>query len=412
VLASVLAAVLAACRGGRTPPPQGGVPAGPPVSPSEARLVSDAPAPRPRVPVPAPTPGEAKSLDELLAVVEGDVITRKRIAKLIGERTPDESEAEYEQKIYRKLLERANTSVVVKAATRMGLSAPPDLLDAFVVRASKREVDAARAKAEKAKPGSGATITFERILAERGQTMEDYRAERTDEMLVGNYFHVLVNGVPGKRAQLDLEASPGDIRRLYDAHRARFDVQPGVRYVFWIAKPTDYFGRENRTYDQAKELAVRALEGAIADHRRGEPAGEVARKHGIGEESWRELPKGRWHERGIFTMKGGPEVEEWLFDAARKPGDARVFAFDDPLGMVVVEVRPGRPRTFEEVEPELAQLILDVREKRFRLTHTLELLGRATVQSRLPVLDDLQAAARADLRRLDENEVTRDVRLR
>jgi hypothetical protein len=385
------------------------VAAGPAVPRSEARLVSDAPPRPPPDPVPPPTPGEAKSLDELLAVVEGDVITRQRLVKIIGERAPGETEAEYERKTYRALLQRAQTSVVVKAATRMGLSVPPDMLDAFVVRHSRALVDEVRAKSEKAKPGSGASITFEKILVERGQTMEDYRAERSDEMLIRNYFRVLAEGVPGKRAQLDFEASPSDIRRLYEAHRSRFDVQPGVRIAYWLARPTDYFGKQDLTYDQAKALATRELEAAVEDYRRGESADAITRKRGFAEGA--EFAPGKWRER-VTSKKAPPEIDEWLFDAARKPGDARVFPLDDPLAMVVVEIRPARSRTFSEVEPELAETIREVRRKRFTLTHTLELLGHATIQSKLPVLDDLQAMARSDLKALDENEVFRDIRLR
>jgi hypothetical protein len=414
-LGALLIASLAACRNARaTPPPQGAVPAGPAVPRSEARLVSDAP-PRPPSPAPAPamappTPGEAKTLDELLAVVEGDVITRQRLVKSIGERAEGETEGEYERKMYRELLQRARTSVIVKAATRMGLTVPPDMLDAFVVSRSKRLVDEVRARAEKAKPGSGASITFEKILAERGQTMEDYRAERADEMLINNYFRVLIDGVTGKRAQLDFEPSPSDIRKLYETHKTKFDVQPGARFAYWVAKPTDYFGKDGLSYDQAKALAVRELEGAIADYRAKVPAEDIKTRRNFAEGT--EIPSGKWFERGWFKAKGLPQVDDWLFDPARRVGDSNVFPLDDPMGFVVVEVRPASSRTFADVEKEIAETIRMVRDARFRLSHTLELLGHATVQSKLDVLADLQGLARAELKRIDDHEVYRDIRLR
>src|SRR5262245_41009740 len=102
--AFVLALGVCACRGVKAaPPPRGGVPPAADPPHSEARLVSDSapippgsPPPTAPSPVPSETSGEAKPIDELLAVVEGDVITRSRIAKVIGPRTPEESEATYE----------------------------------------------------------------------------------------------------------------------------------------------------------------------------------------------------------------------------------------------------------------------------------------------------------------------------
>jgi hypothetical protein len=230
-------------------------------------------------------------------------------------------------------------------------------------------------------------------------------------MLISNYFHVLTEGAPGKRAVLDFEACPADIRRLYDAHRDRFHVQPGVRFAAWIARPTDFYGKDGRSYDQAKAAAVAALEAALAEYRAGAPAVALVEKHGL----WKgeEPPAGRWAEREWVGRRFGAEIGTWLFEPSRRAGDARVFPLDDPLGLSVVEVREGRTRTFEEVEPEIGEIVRQVRGKRFELTHTLELLGRATVTSpKYPVLEDLQQATREELKQIDENPVYRDIRLR
>ncbi len=411
----LVAACLSACRNARaTPPMRGPVPVAadaPGSSASGARLVSDGP----QAPAPAAgaAVGSATPLDELLATVEGEAITRRRIVRLIGERTPSEDEAEYEKKVMLALLDRTQTRILVRAAQQMGLQAPPDLLDRVVTEDSHKTVEEAKAAAEKAKPGSGASITFERILVERGQTMAEFRQERAEVLLIDNYFWVLTKGIQGKRPLLDAESSPAEIRRLYDAHRDLFDEPAGVRLAFWRAKATDFLlDGTRRTYDDALAAARAAVAACVADHARGGVSAlDAGKAHGIADAS--ESPPGMFRPRTGTSSKAGhaSEIDAWLFDPARKVGDSNVFSFDDPVAVRVLEVRAGKSRSFEEAAPIVASVIQKVRSDRFKYAHLLELLSRANVSDQ-QVLALLVDRTRADLARLDQDPLTRDIRLR
>jgi hypothetical protein len=359
-----------------------------------------------------PTSATPKTIDEFLASVEGDVITRRRIVREIGPMEEGEEPAQYERKVYLRLLDRARVSVIVKAAQRMGLTVQPDQLDDYVAKRAKDRVDAARARAEKAQPGSGASITFEKLLLESGQTLEDFRAERSDELMIRNYWSIMVHGVPGKRPLFDMEPSPQEIRRLYDAHRSRFDDNPAVRFVRFVALPTNYLLVEGgRTYDQALEAAKADLAAAVEEVRAGASAASIAKKRGFKRPT--EIGPGEWVEAGApaFQMKDAKGMEEWLFDPARKVGDSTVFSSDDPAAVLLTAQRPARTRTFEEAKADVSDLIRKVRGARFEITHRLELLGRASVRPQR-IMEDLLAQERERLAHLDKDEMLRDIRLR
>jgi hypothetical protein len=353
-----------------------------------------------------------KNLDELMGVVEGEMITRRMLMREVGPRATDQEEREYEARLRTALLRRAEARIFYKAAERTQLSLTPDMIEDAVKDESRRILLQAREAAEKVKKGSGASITLERWLVERGLSMEEFRADVAKRLMRYQYFRVLERGVPGKRAVVDLEPSPEDVRRLYAAHRGDFDVQPGVRFAFFALRPVDLLAEGSRlTWDQAKAQTRARAEAVLRDFARDRDADRAAAAAGILRGDYVARPAGEFLERA--QMRQSDAVVDWLFAPERKAGETTVVELPkgDVYALAVLEVRPARTRTFDEVQPDLMERIRIVRRLRFELQHTLELLGRAQIwPSRLA--EALQDRERAELKKLDEDAVAKDIRLR
>jgi hypothetical protein len=370
------------------------------LAPRGARADGFAPPP-PR----SPSPPAGESLDELLAVVEGDNITRRSLVRELGERSSEQSPRDYERRIQSALQRRAITQVFVKAGERMGLSFPADVIDENVKDRAAYDVRNAREQAEKAKPGSGAGITLEKILAEKGITFEEYRADYAKWMMQSQYFRVLVRGIPGKRAVVDLEPSPEDVRRLYAGHTAEFDQKQGVRVALWMFPSLDFLDKSDPS-----AAARQKAELVVADYVRDLDAARVAAAWNVKREHVTVKGEGEWIEPAGFRL---PALAAFTSAENLKPGDSTIV--EDPSGgslaLVVLAVRPARVRTFEEVQAELIARIQRVRMIRFEQQHTIELLSRAQIWP--PALaGDLEADARRKLQELDKDPINRDIRLR
>jgi len=97
---------------------------------------------------PSAVPPQARpattNLDEWLAFVDGEFITRRMIQREIGERAEEQSEEQYETQIRSHVLRRVLNGVMVRKAKMMGLELRPDLIDKYADQASKVELEKAR----------------------------------------------------------------------------------------------------------------------------------------------------------------------------------------------------------------------------------------------------------------------------
>ncbi len=391
------------------------IPSVPPVAPPEASVPDASRVPPPPAPTSAALPSTetpVASLDELLAAVEGEYITRRMIVRQIGPRQPDDDEFGYEKRVHGKVISRVVNRILVKAAERFGLEAKPELVDKTVEESSRKEVDDAKERAERAMPGSGAGITFAKLLADRGQSLEEYKKELANEILVQNYFGILVRGVPGKRPQFDPEPSPGDALRLYRRHPGAFDEKLGVRVGLFMLQPLDLLEDGKRDYDQAVAEAKSRMGSLLAQFVAGGRPAVVAKTFGVDPRGWSVTEPGTWYEK-----QEKPEVvrpfDAWAFDPARRPGDTTIIDGKGGvvLGIGLVERRASRAKTFDEVRPEILRMIRGVRLQRFQGYHTLELLRSASVEPR-SLIDEIETGTRERLRRLDEDPVAKDIRMR
>ncbi len=204
--------------------------------------------------------------------------------------------------------------------------------------------------------------------------------------------------------------TPAEVRRLYHERREAFDQRAGVRFASFLF-PLQRYEREGRSFLEAEQEARGAAEALAAAFRAGgaTPA-ELARRFGLdqpGQELWRE-------NQAFAERFGHPEVGPWLFDPARRPGDAIVFA--DPAGptvLAVLEVRPARARTYAEVYDNIVQLVRVARQRRLEATLLIDLITRGG--SRIwpdALADELLDDAQALLARLDRDPLLQGVRLR
>jgi len=354
---------------------------------------------------------EAKNLDELLAVVEGEVITRRMVARDIGGRSEDETDADYERRLRGRVMSRTITRVMVKRAELFGLEVRPDVLDQQVEAAAKVDVEQAKEREEARKPGAGANITFAKLLAERGQTLAEFKALIANEILVQQYFHILTKGVPGKRPQVDLEPSPEDVLKLYAAHKEAFDQQPGVRVALFVLRP-DAIYEEGKfaKYDDAVEEARRRVKTMLDEVLAGRKVDEVARSRGLKKDQYNATPEGKFLEKGPRKLR---DVDLWPLDPARLRGDTNIVdgSGGSVVGLVVLEVRPPRTRTFDEVKADLYDLIRGVRMERFLSQQRIEALSTASIWPSL-LGEEAEAQTRDRLKALDEDPIKRDIRLR
>ena len=393
------------------------VPDAPPATP-DASAVPPPPVPGASAVPPPPTatslpvaPSTAASLDELLAAVEGEYITRRMLVRQIGKREADDDEVAYEKRVHSRLLQRVVTRILVKAAERFGLDAKPDVVDKEVEQSSRREVEDAKERAERAEAGSGAGITFAKLLADRGQTLEEYKKDLANDILVGNYFQILIRGVPGKRPQFDPEPSPGDALRLYGRHPGAFDVKAGVRIGIFMLYPLDLLDDGKRDYDQAIAEAKTRMGALLAQFVAGAKPAALAKSYAVAAGRWRVTAPGEFEEK----QAGGQTrpFDAWAFDPARRAGETTILEGNGGviLGVAILETRGGRAKTFDEVCPDILKLIKGVRLQRFQSAHTLELLRIASVVPR-SLIDEIEASTRDRLKRLDDDPVARDIRMR
>ena len=360
---------------------------------------------------------ESKNVDELVATVEGEFITRRTLIRDVGEKHAEEEERAYELRLRKALYTRAVRRIFLHAGEQIGLTMTPDAVEEEVQWRIGRILDSARAQAEKDKPGSGAKITFDRILKEMGKTLEEFRSETQKDVTIRRYYYVLQQGVTGKRAVVDLEPTPEDLRRLYAAHIGDVSVRRGAQFSFWIFSPVTYLVEDAKPhfdkYDDAVAEAKRQAAALLVDFRRDHDAGRVAHAFGVKDKEWQEVPAGTFigddfrAKSPVFVA-----IAPWLFDPARRTGDSTVI--DGPQGtflaVAMVQLRQPKTLSFDDVKGDLAKIVHQVREQRFRGQHLLGLLARAQVWP-TSLAEELEDQQRAMLAKLDEDPVARDIRL-
>lgn len=362
-------------------------------------------------PAPRRTRAPGDTVDELLAIVDGQVLTRREVLRRLQLPEGDRPDRDEEEEIRQARKEWAQQQLVIGAARRAGLQIPPSAVDKIVYEQLDKRIKAFEEQ-------SGKRLTREEYLKERKLTWSEFRAQLEGAIVTEFYLRKLLQGV-GKptRPEIDFDVSPAEVRRIYFDHKEEFDVKRGVRFALFQL-PIERFETEERDFLEAEETAQEQAEALAAGFRRRVPNDELARRFGIAKEYWR--VSDQFIESFLI-----PDGQKFLFDPARKVGDAIIFHdAGGPVVLGVVEIRPARERTLNEVAydddgkrlkspyDQIVEGIQVAMQIRLAARLTIDQLNRGSVVWPTELADELLDEAQETLDRLAADEIMGGVRLK
>lgn len=344
---------------------------------------------------------EGDTVDELLAVVDGEVLTRQEVIRRL--RLPQNSQertGSEHQEIREERLRWAKQQLVIAAARRAGLRLPESSMDDMAMRQLKGQVAAHEAETEE-------VLSTDEYLANRHLTWEEYREQAKGDIIDQWFMEKLLRGIGPARPEVDADASPAEIRRIYYDSREAFNEQAGVRYASFICQVGEYDDFDGDPAE-AEAAAIKKAEFIKGAFERGNEPWVIAGHLKLGESDWSAS-----EEDDFITQFRLRAAHEWLLDPERKVGDATViFDAAGPIVFGVMETRPERARTLEEVYDEIKFIL--TRGKGLRLTAQLiiEQLNRGSVIWPDELADELLDDAHKMLDLLATHDVLKRARLK
>lgn len=277
----------------------------------------------------APEKGERRVLEEIVARVNNDIITRSDLEQsrrlLRQELSQRYSGAELEQKYKEQeanlLRDLIDQNLLVQRGTDMGLSVEAEVI---------KRLDSIRQEM-----GLQTMEELERAVAAQGVNFEDYRQQLRDQILTQRVIQREVAG----RVMVDSEK----VRHYYLQHRKEL-ARPERYRLREILVSTD--GRPGSASD-AREERVREI---LAKIRKGEDFAELAR-------TYSDAPTAAdGGELGYFAKdKLAPAIRE-VVEKLREGGVSDPLPTRDGwLILQLVEHIPAGIPPFEEIEGELTQ---------------------------------------------------------
>jgi hypothetical protein len=350
---------------------------------------------------PRPRRGEAggDTLDELLAVVDGEVLTRREVLRRLRLPERPDPDRDVEEEILQARKEWAQQRIVIGAARRAGLQIPESAVDKIVeeqiqIRIKRYEED------------SGQRLSRDDYLRNRGLTYAEFREQIKGAVIYEFYLQKLLKGV-GKptRPEVDWDVSPAEVRRIYYDHREAFDQKPGVRFALFQLR-IERFETGERDIFEAEEAAQEQAEALAAGYRQGQDPAALAGRFGVADDDW--TVSKDFVERFLQ-----PQGNKWLFDPQRRVRDAVIF--NDPTGPLVLgvaEIRPGRARPLEEVYDDIVERIQVGKQARLAAQLAIDQLNRGSVIWPPELADELLDDAHALLDQIATDDVLGGARLK
>ena len=342
-----------------------------------------------------------RTVDELLAVVDGQYLTRREVLRTLRLTEADvQDDPDVEEEIRGARLEWAQQRLIMGAARRAGLRIPPSAIDNIVDQQLEAEM-------ERNKEETGEELTAEEYLKQRRLTKEEYRSEIYGAVVAEYYTRKLIQGIGAARPDMDLKVDPSEVRRIYYDHRDKFDLPAGVKLALFQL-PMESFETDGRDFLEAEEAAAAAAQNLAKGFKQGAEAKQLAEQF--------ELPKANWRVTDDFVVRFPQEdAHKWLFDPKRTGRDVRVFR--DPGGPIVLGVLDTRPEQQRDLsDPEVYDLIVDIvqgaRRKHLQAKLTVDLLERGGVVWPDELADELLDQAQGDLDMIATHEIVKRARLR
>lgn len=358
------------------------------------------------VPQPTSEP-RGEELDVLLAVVEGEVITKRRLAREAGGLAPGQDPSMFERQLHRRLLQRARLLLFVKEAERAGVLVRDPLLDKVVE-------DHLAQSAKEAAERTGETVTVEAYLADKGITREEFRDHVREQLMFQGYVMKLKEGIGGLgRPQVDMDVSPAEVRRIYWDHPRAFDEKPGVRFAFFQPIVENYLVDDIGVLD-AEEKAVADAEAMAQAWRQGVAPEQIASRYELGEREWRAAAEEEFFEENVGVVRlFGEQANAWLFDPARSPGEATVlYESSGPVVFGILERREGRHVPYEEAHDKIVLLVQGVRTQRLIEEKLIEILSSRNAVQPSGLAAELLAGARHRISEIDSDPIAAAARFR
>ena len=341
-----------------------------------------------------------QTVDETLAVVDAEVLTRRELLRSLRLTAEDAKNPDVEEEIRGATLAWARERLIVGAARRAGMRIPESAVDDIAKGELARQMKENEEK-------TGQKLNEDDYLRQRRLTWGEFRTQLSGAVTTEYYTRKLYEGIGGTRPRIDKEVTPSEVRRIYHDHREKFDEPYGVKVALFQV-PSAAFETEGRDFLEAEQMAE-TIAGRLAEgFRAGQDPKALAQRFKIQE--------GRWQVSQDFIVRfPQPAWSAWMFAPARRTRDANIF--NDGAGPVVlgvVDVRPARRRTLEDpmVYDLIVNLVQGARKRRMLAELTLDLLRRGAVVWPAELHDDLLDAAYEDLDLVDTHEIVGKARLK
>jgi hypothetical protein len=345
-----------------------------------------------------PASAQGETVDEMLAVVDGTVLTRREVMRRLRLPEGEVPDAQKEQEISRARLEWARQRIVNAAARREGLRIPPSFIDKHARESLEKQRKAFEEQ-------SGTAVTAEEYLAGQNLTWPEFRNQVNDSIVYRYYLTRLLQGAgEPTRPQIDYAISPAEVRRVYYDNKKEFDVKRGVKFAL-LQMRTERFETDERDFLEAEDLAVRYARQIAQEFREGATPQALASRYRIAEADWTS-------SEDFVVDFPHPDGKAWLFDPARRAPDALVL--DDPAGPLVVmlqEVRAARARDLEEVYEDIVRFVQSWKERRLEAQLITEEIQRGGTVWPDDLVDELLDYAQAIRDEIAVNPVLGGTRL-
>lgn len=337
---------------------------------------------------------EGEELDAITAVVWGEVLTRRRLLRETRGPAASPGDEGVERDLQRRRIEWVREQLLVKAAELEGIRLVPSVFDPMV------EDEKARMVKEYTR-NTGRPVSFDEVLAAERVSEEEFRMRMRNQVMRELYLRKLKAGLGrGTRAQVDMAVTPAEVRRTYRELPGLFDEKQGASFALFQLRTIDAMVGEVGPAE-AEALTRRKADEIAAAFRAGVAPAEIARRFGLDERQW------RVNEQVVDRFQV-PEGAAWLFDPARRAGDAQVFQFEQVVGGPVVlgvrEVRPAKTRSIEESWDAVVRVTRIGRELRLENQRILELAQGGAVIWPASLADEVLDDARRRLEEIDADE--------
>jgi parvulin-like peptidyl-prolyl isomerase len=220
----------------------------------------------------------------------------------------------------------------------------------------------------------GSRVLLEKMLAERGVTMDDLKKQLRKQIVTQQYLR--------EKMKPKVIVTRDDLWEYYEAHRGEFSEPAGIR-LFLIeldaAKflPKDlewsYTREENRRAAQAK--AQRQVKVILARLEKGEDFSKLAREFSTGLSGTMGGDMG-WISRGSYRLKA---LEDTAFNLNVGRIGGPIVIGSKTFLLKVADYRPEKTQTFGQAQDQIRAILERECYRRLVMEHLRDLMEKAQV---------------------------------